>query len=165
MSRGARERVMRKMNKRARQKSLLSSIDREYTFYEVAIATRAGQARALGLKHKGHLGLGADADIAIYNIDPTSVEPSKDYRLIRRAFKHAAYTVKGGEIVVKNGEIVKSVDGKTFWVDVETSPSVDKFAPGLKQVFEDYYTVQYENYVVPEHYLAISCPVHTKAEI
>jgi len=165
MSRGARERVMRKMNKRARQKSLLSTIDREYTFYEVAIATRAGQARALGLKHKGHLGLGADADVAIYNVDPTSVEPSKDYQLIRRAFKHAAYTVKGGEIVVKNGEIVKSVDGKTFWVDVETSPSVDEFAPRLKQVFEDYYTVQYENYVVPEHYLAISCPVHTKAEI
>ena len=165
MSRVARERVMKKMNRRARQKSLLQTIDREYTFYEVAIATRAGQARALSLKQKGHLGVGADADIAIYNIDQTSVDPSKDYKLIRKAFKHAAYTVKNGEIVVKDGEIVKSVEGKTFWVDVETSPSVNEFAPRLKQVFEDYYTVQYENYIVPEHHLAISCPVHTKAEI
>jgi len=165
MSRGARERVMKKMNRRARQKSLLSSIDREYTFYEVAIATRAGQARALGLEHKGHLGVGADADIAVYNIDPTSMNPLKDYRLIRKAFKRAAYTIKNGEVVVKNGEVVKSVEGKTFWVDVETSPSVNEFAPRLKQVFEDYYTVQYENYIVPEHHLAYSCPVHTKAEI
>ena len=165
MSRAARQKAMKKLNKRARQKSLLSTIDREYTLYDVAITTRAGQARALSLSHKGHLGVGADADIAVYNVDPTSVDPSRDYRLIRRAFKRAAYTVKGGEIVVRNGEIVKSVDGKTFWVDVETSPSVDEFAPRLKQVFEDYYTVRYENYIVPEHYLAVSCPVHVKAEI
>jgi formylmethanofuran dehydrogenase subunit A len=165
MSRVARERVMRKINKRARQKSLLQTIDREYTFYEVAIATRAGQARALSLRHKGHLGVGADADVAIYDIDPTSIDPSKDYRLVRRAFRRAAYTIKNGEIVVKDGEIVKSVEGKTFWVDVETSPSVSEFAPKLKQVFEDYYTVQYENYIVPEHHLVVSCPVHTKAGI
>jgi formylmethanofuran dehydrogenase subunit A len=165
MSRVARERVMKKLNKRARRKSLLPTIDREYTFYEVAIVTRAGQARALGLRHKGHLGVGADADVAVYNLDPTRVDPSKDYRLIRRAFKRAVYTVKNGEIVIKDGEIVKSVEGKTFWVDVETSPGVDQFAPRLKRVFEDYYTVQYENYVVPERHLAASCPVHTKAEI
>jgi formylmethanofuran dehydrogenase subunit A len=164
-SRVARETVMKKMNRRAREKGLLSSIDREYTFYEVAIATRAGQAKALGLKNKGHLGVGADADVAVYNLDPTTVEPSKDHRLVRKAFKRAAYTVKGGEIVVKDGEIVKSVDGKTFWVDVETSPSVNEFAPRLKHVFEDYYTVQYENYIVPERHLAVSCPVHAKAEI
>jgi formylmethanofuran dehydrogenase subunit A len=165
MSRAARERVMKKMNKRAREKSLLSTIDREYTFYETAIATRAGQAKALGLKHKGHLGVGADADIAVYNTNPTSMDPSKDYKLIRKAFKHAAYTVKGGEIVVKNGEIVKSVEGRTFWVDVETSPSANEFVPRLKQVFEDYYTVQYENYIVPEDFLACSVPIKVKAEI
>jgi formylmethanofuran dehydrogenase subunit A len=165
MSRVARERVMRKLNKRARRKSLLSTIDREYTFYEVAIATRAGQARALGLGHKGHLSVGADADVAVYDIDPTKVNPSKDYKLVRRAFKRAVYTVKNGEIVVKDGEIVRSVEGKTFWVDVETSPGVNEFAPRLKRVFEDYYTVQYENYMVPEHHLAVSCSVHIKAEI
>jgi formylmethanofuran dehydrogenase subunit A len=165
MSHRARERVMKKIHRRARSKSLLSSIDREYTFYEIAIATRAGQAKALSLRHKGHLGVGADADVAIYNLDPTGVDPSRDYRLIRKAFKHAVYTIKGGEIVAKDGEIVKSVEGKTFWVDVETSPSVNEFAPRLKRVFEDYYTVQYENYIVPEHHLDVSCPVHTRAEI
>ena len=36
---------------------------------EIAIITRAGPARILGLKHKGHLGPGADADITIYTPD------------------------------------------------------------------------------------------------
>ena len=165
MSRTAREKLMKKINKRAQHKSLLPSIDREYTFSELAIATRAGQARSLGLKQKGHLGVGADADIAIYRIDPENVDPSKKYRLIRRAFKRAAYTIKGGEIVVKDGEITKSVNGKTFWVKPETSSSLMEIVPRLKEKFEDYYTVQYENYVVPEHHLAISCPVTVKVEV
>jgi len=163
MSRRAREKLMKKMNTRARHKSLLPTIDREYTFYELAIATRAGQAKSLGLKQKGHLGLGADADIALYKIDPSSVDPSRKYRLVRRAFKNAAYTVKDGQIVVKNGEIVKSVNGRTFWVDVGTSASLMEIEPKLKKEFEDYYTVQYENYVVPEHHLAVSSPVSVKA--
>ena len=44
----------------------LADLDREYTLNEIAIITRAGPARILGLKHKGHLGPGADADITIY---------------------------------------------------------------------------------------------------
>jgi formylmethanofuran dehydrogenase subunit A len=165
MSRVAREKLMKKMNKRAVHKSLLPSINREYTFNELAIVTRAGQARSLGLKNKGHLGVGADADIAIYNIDPQRVDPSKKYKVLRRAFKHAAYTVKDGQIVVKDGEIVKSLEGKTFWVKVEASPSLMAIVPKLKEAFEDYYTVQYENYIVPEHYLEVSNPVHVKAEV
>jgi len=165
MSRAAREKLMKKVNKRAGHKSLLPSIDREYTFTELAIATRAGQARALGLKQKGHLGVGADADIAVYRINPEQVDPSKQYRLVRKAFKNAAYTIKEGEIVVKDGEIVKSVEGKTFWVKPELSNPILEISPRLKEVFEDYYTVQYENYIVPEHHLAVSHPIPVKAEV
>jgi len=165
MSRAAREKLLKKMNKRAVHKSLLPTIDREYTFNELAIATRAGQAKALGLKNKGHLGVGADADIAIYNINPQTVDPSKKYKLIRKAFKHAAYTIKDGQIAVKDGEIVRSVQGKTFWVKVKASRSLREIVPKLKEAFEDYYTVQYENYIVPEHYLAVSSPVQVKAEV
>jgi formylmethanofuran dehydrogenase subunit A len=119
----------------------------------------------LGLKQKGHLGVGADADIAIYKVNPENTDPSKKYRLVRRAFKNAAYTIKDGEIVVKDGEIIKSVSGKTFWVKPETSSSLKDIVPRLKDAFEDYYTVQYENYLVPEHHLAFSCPVCVKAEV
>jgi formylmethanofuran dehydrogenase subunit A len=164
MSRKAREKIMKKINKKARSRSLLSTIDREYTPYEIAIATRAGQAKALGLTNKGHLGIGADADIAIYALNPEKTDLSQKPRMIRRAFKHAAYTVKDGQIVVKDGEVVKVVGGRTFWVDVETkNASVETTA--LKKEFEKYYTVQYDNYLVPEHHLAVSAPIHVKADV
>jgi len=165
MSRVARERLLKKINKRAEHKSLLGTLDREYSFSELAIATRAGQARALGLKEKGHLGVGADADVAIYNLNPEQVDPSKQFRLVRKAFKNAAYTIKDGEIVVKDGEIVKSVKGKTYWVKPELSNPIFEASPRLKKAFEDYYTVQYENYIVPEHHLAVSRPITVKAEV
>ena len=46
---------------------LLDDLDREYTLDEIAIITRAGPARLLGLRDKGHLGVGADADVTIYD--------------------------------------------------------------------------------------------------
>jgi len=109
--------------------------------------------------------VGADADIAVYNINPEQVDPSKQYKLVRKAFKSAAYTIKGGEIVVKDGAVVKGVQGKTFWVKPELSNPIFEISPRLKAAFEDYYTVQYENYIVPEHHLAVSDPITVKAEV
>jgi len=165
MSQAAREKVMKKINRKARRRSLLPSIDREYTLREVAIVTRAGPAKALGLTQKGHLGVGADADIAIYNVNPERVNLSKKYKTVRRAFQRAAYTIKNGEVVVKNGEVVKSVNGKTFWVNVKASPSIIEIAPTLQREFEKYYTVRYENYQVPTHHLAVSSPVLVEARV
>lgn len=164
MSQKARERAMKKISKKARRNSSLPSISREYSLYEIATVTRAGQAKALGLKQKGHLCIGADADIAIYNLNPEAVDPSKKYKTLRRAFKKAAYTIKGGDIIVKDGEIVKSVEGKTFWVNVNTKASTEVTAD-MKRRFRDYWTVEYENYPVSEKYLAISAPISVKAAI
>jgi len=165
MSQKARVAIMEKISKRARRRALLPAIDREYTLYEIAVATRAGQAKALGLKNKGHLGVGADADITIYDLDPEKTNLSKHPKRIRRAFKSAAYTIKGGEVVVKNGEIIKSVSGKTYWVNVKASPSLLELEPELQKVFEEYYTVKYENYLVPEHYLAAAAPIPIQAKV
>jgi formylmethanofuran dehydrogenase subunit A len=165
MSRKARDKTMKRISRKARRKTLLSSIDREYTLYEIAIATRAGQAKALGLRNKGHLGVGADADIAIYNLNPEKTDLSKHPGTIRQAFKNAAYTVKGGEMVVRNGEIVKSVSGKTHWANVKASPSLLEMEPELQEVFEEYYTVKYENYLVPSHHLKFSSPIPIQAKV
>lgn len=164
MSQVARKKVLSKINKRARRKSLLPSIDREYSFYEIAIVTRAGQAKALGLTQKGQLGVGADADVAIYDINPELVNPSKKYKKVRRAFKKAVYTIKGGEIVVKDGQIVKSVFGKTFWVDVKTSLPME-VNDNLKRKFREYWTIEYENYPLPKGYLHNPAPISIKAEV
>jgi formylmethanofuran dehydrogenase subunit A len=170
MSQRSREQTLRKINSKARAKSLLPSIDREYNFYEIAIVTRAGQAKALGLKNKGHLGVGADADIAIYNVNPRKIDPSRDYKAVRRAFSRTAYTIKGGEIVARDGEIVKAPDGKIYWVNLElpllpsdSSPSHSNILSDLRRKFREYWTVEFDNYFIPERYLKASAPIRIKA--
>ena len=164
MSRKAREATLKRINPRARGKSLLPSISRELSFKEIAIMTRAGQAKALGLKSKGHLGLGADADIAIYNINPETIDPSKKYKTLRKAFKKAAYTIKNGKIVVKNGEIVKHLEGATMWLDVKVSESA-KISEDMQRRFREYWTVECENYPVTENYLEVSHPINVEAKV
>jgi formylmethanofuran dehydrogenase subunit A len=163
LSKTAREQTLRKINRKARRRSILPSIEREYDLYELAIMTRAGIARALNLPNKGHLGVGADADVAVYNLNPetwTSLDPER----LEHVFHRTMYTVKGGEIVVKNGEIVKSVNGSTYWTDIHTKEPL-KVEADVKQRFEKYWTVQYENYPIPDKYLHSSHPIPIEAEV
>jgi formylmethanofuran dehydrogenase subunit A len=164
MSKKAREATMRRINARAMNRSLLPSISRELTLHEIAVMTRAGQARALGLKNKGHLGVGADGDITVYNINPEAVDPSRNYRVYRKAFRRAAYTIKNGKIVVKDGEVLKQVDGRTVWLDVQTFDRA-RTTDDMKSRFKEYWTVEYENYSVEEHYLKGSDPIAVKASV
>jgi len=164
MSRKAREATLKRINPRARSKSLLPSIDRELDLDEIAIVTRAGQAKALGLREKGHLGIGADADVAIYDINPETTDPSKKYKTVRRAFRKAACTIKGGKIVAKNGEILKHVEGATMWLDVQVSDPVE-ITNEMKRRFREYWTVEYENYPVTENYLEVFHPITVKADV
>ena len=164
LSRKAREKVLKKVNPRARSRSLLPSINRELGFYEIAIMTRAGQAKALSLKEKGHLGVEADADIAIYNVNPETTDPSRKYKTVRRAFKRATYTIKGGKIVVKDGEILRHVEGATMWLDMQVYEPA-KISDEMKTRFKEYWTVEYENYPVTENYLEISHPITVRAAV
>jgi len=170
MSRKARERTLKRINKKARAKSLLPSIDREFSLQEVATVTRAGQAKALGLRNKGHLGTGADADVAIYDLNPRKINPSREHRTVRRAFETTAYTIKGGEIVSKGDAIAESVYGRTFWADLEVSSclgdaSCPEVLQDLKKKFREYWTVEFDNYFIPEGFLKVSAPFHTKPRV
>jgi len=164
ISKKAREASLKRINARARSRSLLPSIDRELSLYEIATVTRAGQARALGLKNKGHLGVGADADVAVYNVNPETTDISRKYRTVRRAFKRAAYTIKGGELVVKDGAVLKHVDGRTMWLDVEVSEPT-RITDDMKRRFKEYWTVEYENYPVGEEHLKGLNRITVKASV
>ena len=164
MSIKAREATLKRINPRARSKSLLPSLERELGFYEIAIVTRAGQARALGLHNKGHLAVGADADIAIYNVNPETTDLSREYKMVRKALRKAAYTIKGGKVVVRDGEVVKHVEGATMWLDVKTDEQVE-VTDEMKTRFREYWTVEYDNYPVTENYLQVSHPIAVKASV
>ena len=85
-------------------------------------------------------------------------------RTIQKVFENSAYTIKGGEIVAKDGKILKSMKGKTIWVNVGLSSPME-IKSDLKRRFREYWSVEYENYFIPENYLAVSAPVSTKAEV
>ncbi|MEM3886444.1 MAG: formylmethanofuran dehydrogenase subunit A [Candidatus Methanomethylicia archaeon] len=155
MSRKAREELMMKMNKKALKKCVIPALDREFTLNEIVIMTRASPAKFLGLeKIKGHLGLGADADIAIYDIDPRNIDFSRDYEAVIKAFRRAYMTIKDGEIVVKNGEIVKTTYGRTFYVNPEIPEDLAKLLyERLKSSFKSYYSIALENFIIDKHEL------------
>ena len=166
VSKQARQKLLDKINKTAKRRLNLPGIDREYSLYEIATITRAATAKSLGLESKGHLGLGADADIAIYDIEPTKLDPAKEYKTVRKAFAHAAYTIKDGRIVVKKGEVVRSVQGRTFWTKPKVSEDIRKTVMAdLESKFDDYYTVRMANYPIEERYLAASQMITTHAGV
>jgi formylmethanofuran dehydrogenase subunit A len=163
-SKKARLEVLNGCHKRAQKKSLLPSIDREMSLYEIAIATRAGAAKALGFKNKGHLGVGAEADVTVYNLNPETTDIAKQPETTRKVFSSAAYTIKGGTVVVKNGKIVKVIDGKTMWANVKTDEQAE-VEESMKRKFKEYYSIEYDNYPVSDHYLKVSESIPIKADV
>ncbi len=160
MSKKAREAVLSKINRRAAKKAILPTIEREYDFYEIAIATRAAQAKILGFKNKGHLGVGADADVSIYDLNPLDVDPSKEPEKVVKALKRAYCTIKGGEVVVKEGEVVKHLYGSTFYVKPRVEE--DLFKTMLSEVepkFKAWYSMSLSNYVIADHELRSAVPI------
>ncbi len=141
MDRDYRAQVIEGVQRRAQTHSGLKDLQREYSLYEIAIITRAGPARSLGLKNKGHLGVGADADVTIY---PKQSDP-------KEMFYHPRYTIKGGEVVAKDGQILLDKPGTTLFV----SPGHDhQIESAILEEFENFYTIRFKNYPVHyDHYL------------
>jgi formylmethanofuran dehydrogenase subunit A len=126
---------MKRLTPKTLKRIVLPELDREYTLSEIAIITSAGPARALGLPHKGHLGVGADADIAIFN-------ENKD---VAHMFAYPRYVLKGGEVVIEEGEIRRTVEGKGLLVRPAYDEKVEDF---IRPLFQQYYTMSFDNYPV-----------------
>ena len=133
MDRSFRKEMMLKVHPDALKNSTLPSLEREYSLYEVAIMTRAGPARSLGLKDLGHLGVGASADITVYT-DKADREAM---------FTTPDYVFKSGDLVVRDGKIVKVVNGATHVARPEYDRGIEK---DLKSYFDRYHTVKMENF-------------------
>jgi formylmethanofuran dehydrogenase subunit A len=120
----------------ARNRIVLSDLDREYTLSEIAIITSAGPARALGLTRKGHLGVGADADLTIY-----PGKPDGDGAL----FSYPRYVLKAGEIVVEEGEVRAVTEGREFIFRPSYDDHIEEY---IRPLFQKVYTMSFENYPV-----------------
>jgi formylmethanofuran dehydrogenase subunit A len=151
MDRTYRQDVLQHVHPAVRTCSQLADLDREYTLSEIAIITRAGPARALGLTHKGHLGPGADADITIYT-------PHENRELM---FQVPRYVIKSGRLLVDDGDLRTPHDGDLLHV----APTYDRSLENhIENWFNDHYTIRYRNYVMEESICServVTCPKAT----
>ena len=116
MDRGFRAEKLAAIHPAAAAASRLAGLDREYDLHDIAVITRAGPARALGLADRGHLGAGAVADIAVY-----------DEQADKEAmFSRAAYVFKDGRLVVRDGTLVETVAGATHVARPEHDPAIER---------------------------------------
>lgn len=134
-----RERV-KKLPEKAQKRIVLGDLDRQYSLYEIATITSAGPARALGMKNKGHLGIGADADVTIYHENPDG----------EMMFRYPRYVIKSGKIAVEEGDIRDLGEGREFIVQPAYEPSIEDF---LRPLFQQHYTMSFDNYPVELHRL------------
>ena len=127
MDRSFRKDVLATINPEAAAMSALGSLDREYSLQEIAIMTRAAPARILGLEDQGHLGVGAAANIVIY-------EPHADPEVM---FSTPRWVFKDGELVAERGEVKAVLQGAIHTVKPEFDPGIER---RLKTWFEQHHT-------------------------
>jgi len=147
----------------AQKKSSIATIDREYDFYEIAQISRSTPATVLGLSDtKGHIGVGADADIVVYDFDIANQDPSTEFEAVEVALQHASYVFKDGQIVVQDGEVViPDVHGRTYWIDSIYNEELEKqVVSEVEDAFKKYYSINFSNYPVQDEYLVKSAPVN-----
>ncbi|MBT4770785.1 MAG: formylmethanofuran dehydrogenase subunit A [Rhodospirillaceae bacterium] len=144
MDREFRKAEIKKVNQKAVNKTiLLDNPSREYSLYEIAIITRAGPARILGLKNKGHIGVGADADITIY-------EEDADKEMM---FSAPRYVIKDGTAIIDNHEFTadsEDNEGRLFHVEPAYDSSIEEV---IRPFFDDFYSIRFDNYPVADSYL------------
>ena len=137
MDRSFRNDVLATINRHAAAASALGSIDREYSLSEIAILTRAGPARTLGLGDRGHLAPGAVADITVY-----SEQADKE-----AMFGRPDYVFKDGRLVARDGNLVDIAWGATH----VARPAFDRgIERSLRDHFERYYTIRLDNFAVAD---------------
>ncbi len=137
MDRGFRGDMLRTIHPGAAAASNLAAIGREYSLYEIAVLTRAGPAKSLGLDDRGHLGPGAAADIAVY-------APQADKEAM---FARPALVFKDGELIARDGRVVGEAVGATHVAVAEfDAASVDRLRP----LWERHHAQCFDNFAIAD---------------
>ncbi len=73
--------------------------------------------------------------MAVYNDDKDAT----------RMFAYPRYVLKGGEVVVEEGEIRQTVEGHGFVVQPTYDEKIEDY---IRPLFQQYYTMSFDNYPV-----------------
>jgi formylmethanofuran dehydrogenase subunit A len=117
MDREFRRENLARLHPDVQKTSPLGAIQREYTLDEVAIITRAGPARILGMNNIGRLQAGCLADVVVYSNSANA----------EKMFAHPRYVFRNGKMVLRDQQIIASADKSTWTARVEFDKPIEKF--------------------------------------
>ena len=137
MDKSFRNDMLSTIHPEAQKMTTLASIDREYTLNEIAIMTRAGAAKLIGLQDRGGLSAGNWADITVYTENADR----------QKMFEKPDYVFKDGELVVKDGQVVHVKWGTTHIVKPDWDASIEK---DLQKYFDRYLTMKLGNFKISD---------------
>jgi formylmethanofuran dehydrogenase subunit A len=116
MDRSFRNEQLARLHPDVAANAALRSITRELSLSEIATMTRAAPARLLGLHDRGHLGVGAAADIVVY----------RDAADREAMFTCPEYVFKDGALVARAGRITAVPVGGTHFVEPDYDRGIEK---------------------------------------
>jgi formylmethanofuran dehydrogenase subunit A len=144
MDRSFREEQLAKLHPEVAAQAALRSITRELSLYEIAIMTRAGPARLLGLRDRGHLGVGAAADIAVYRENENR----------EAMFATPEYVFKDGVLVSRAGRITAVPTGGTHFVAPEYDRGIEL---RLRRILAAHGSVNFDHIAIGHDELCRCC--------
>ncbi len=144
MDRSFREEQLAKLHPEVVSQCALRSITRELTLDEIAVMTRSGPAKLLGLPDRGQLGVGAAADIAIYR---EQADREAMFRVPERVFKD-------GVLVAKHGTLTATPVGGTHFVEPDYDTAIEKT---LRKHWDDHGAISFDNVAITHDELCSCC--------
>ena len=144
LDRGFREEQLAKLHPEVAANSALKSITRELTLDEIAVMTRSGPAKLLGLRDRGHLGVGAAADIAVYRDDADR----------EAMFATPAHVFKDGVEVARAGRVLAVPTGGVHFVEPGYDNAIEKT---LRRHLEDKGAIRFDHVAIGRDELCRCC--------
>ena len=144
MDRGFRDEQLAKLHPEVASQCALKSITRELTLDEIAVMTRTGPARLLGLTDRGQLGEGAAADIAVY----------REQADREAMFRVPEWVFKDGTLVARAGRITATPVGGTHFVAPDYDPAVEAV---LRRRLPEHGSIGFDQLVIGHDELCRCC--------
>lgn len=148
ISTSAREHFMKDMDASFLKDNSISSNDKVLTFNDFVILTRSSPAKSLGIGNiKGNLGVGADGDLNVLNLNLSDIDTSSDYEKFKLALSNLEFVIKAGEVIKNHEKINLNGSGKIFWASGKTEKQDTKSILAKKAAYYQKYSSNfYDSY-------------------
>jgi formylmethanofuran dehydrogenase subunit A len=144
MDRSFRDEQLARLHPDVVSQCALRSISRELTLDEIAVMTRAAPAKLLGLPHRGQLGVGTAADIAVY----------REQADREAMFRTPDFVFKDGTLVARSGTLTATPVGGTHFIEPGYDMAIEKT---LRKHWADHAAINFDNVAISHDELCSCC--------